>query len=335
MATKQNGVLGSFTPTVTPYTNDTRPANSLAVAATEFPFYTCPGGTMVSAKLVISNNTGGAAAVDIGIVEQTDVIQLDAPGSQPGAPSNYLGFSFPVGQYTSSIYLDGGNVSGSFTPGEVLSWTNPAMSTPAQTAIVQAWDASNSRLWVRGLSDANALYPASGDITYTGAGGGSISSGVSYAGSGTTRGNSGRIKFFDNLRGLLYFDNHEFRNNLDYSLAKFRDINQEVRELDNNNLNRSHLNRHRPVATTVDRIAASNTTPTTEFVDANGVELLVSGVSMIQEHQYLVKQKSINDADIFELGGIVLGQYQSIYVKSSAAVTATLIGFEETAEVAS
>ena len=71
------------------------------------------------------------------------------------------------------------------------------------------------------------------------------------------------------------------------------------------------------------------------FVDANGVELLVSGVSMIQEHQYLVKQKSINDADIFELGGIVLGAYQSIYVKSSAAVTATLIGFEETAEVAS
>ena len=43
MATKQNGVLGSFTPTVTPYTNDTQPDNSLAVAANEFAFYTCPG----------------------------------------------------------------------------------------------------------------------------------------------------------------------------------------------------------------------------------------------------------------------------------------------------
>ena len=138
-----------------------------------------------------------------------------------------------------------------------------------------------------------------------------------------------------NLRGIIYFDNHEFRNNLDYSLLKFRDINQEVRELGNNNLTRAHQNRHRPVATTVNRIAASNTTPTTEFIDANGVELLVSGVSMIQEHQYLVKQKSINDASIFELGGIVLGAYQSIYVKSTAAVTATLLGFEETAEVAS
>ena len=103
----------------------------------------------------------------------------------------------------------------------------------------------------------------------------------------------------------------------------------------NNNLTRSHQNRHRPVATTVDRVAASNSTPATEFIDANGVELLVSGVSMIQEHQYLVKQKSINDASIFELGGIVLGAYQSIYVKSTAAVTATLLGFEETAEIAS
>ena len=105
--------------------------------------------------------------------------------------------------------------------------------------------------------------------------------------------------------------------------------------MSNNNLSIGHQLRHRPVATTVNRIAAANTTPATEFIDANGVELLVSGVSQIQEHQYLVKQKSINDASIFELGGIVLGAYQSIYVKSTAAVTATLIGFEETAEVAS
>ena len=77
MATKQNGVLGSFTPTVTPYTNDTNPI-TLCCCCNEFAFYTCPGATMVSAKLVISNNTGGAAAVDVGIIEQTDVIQLDA-----------------------------------------------------------------------------------------------------------------------------------------------------------------------------------------------------------------------------------------------------------------
>mgnify|MGYP001157259935 FL=1 len=336
MATKQNGVLGSFTPTVTPYTNDTRAANSLTVAPQEFPFYTCPGATMVSAKLLISNNTGGAATVDVGITEQTDVIQLDAAASQPGAPTNYLGFSFPNGQFTTSIYVDVGGVTGTFTAGEPLTWTNPAMTPTSQTATVQYWDASNNRLWVRGLANANALYPATGDIQYTGTNSGATaSSGASFAGTGTTRGNSGKIKFWDNLRGIIYFDNHEFRNNLDYRLGYFGDLNQEVRELNNNNLQRSHTNRHRPVGTTVDRIAAVNTTPATEFIDANGVELLVSGVSMIKEHQYLVKQKSINDASIFELGGIVLGAYQSIYVKSTAAVTATLLGFEETAEIAS
>ena len=335
MATKQNGVLGSFTPTVTPYTNDTQPDNSLAVAANEFPFYTCPGATMVSAKLVISNNTGGAATVDVGIVEQTDVIQLDAAASQPGAPVNYLGFSLPTGQDATSIYLEGASVSGTFVPGEVLSWTNTAVTPNAQTATVDYWDSGNSKLWVRGLANANALFPTSGDITYTSAGGGSISVGTSHAGSGVARGWSGKVKYFDNLRGIIYFENHEFRNNLDYSSGTYGDLNTEVRVLSNNNLARSHTHRHRPVTTTVDRIGATNTTPATEFVDANGVELLVSGVSAIQEHQYLVKQKSVNDQDIFELGGIVLGAYQSIYIKSTAAVTATLIGFEETAEIAS
>ena len=105
--------------------------------------------------------------------------------------------------------------------------------------------------------------------------------------------------------------------------------------LDNNNLSRSLANRWRPVATTVDRIAATNTTPATEFIDANGVELLVSGVSQVAAEQLIVNQKSIADDDYLELGGIVLGAYQSLYVKSTAAVSATLIGFEEVAEVAS
>ena len=221
MATKQNGVLGSFTPTVTPYTNDTRPANSLAVAATEFPFYTCPGGTMVSAKLVISNNTGGAAAVDIGIVEQTDVIQLDAPGSQPGAPSNYLGFSFPVGQYTSSIVADVANVSGTFQAGEQITWTNTSVTPNSQSAFVQHWDSANNKLWFRGLQFATSLEQATGDVNFTGTtSGATCSIGTSHAGTGTTRGNSGRIKYFDVLRGIIYFDCHEYRNNLDYSLLK-------------------------------------------------------------------------------------------------------------------
>ena len=48
MATKQNGVLASFTPTVSKYTNETLPANGNTVAATGYNIYTCPGATLMS-----------------------------------------------------------------------------------------------------------------------------------------------------------------------------------------------------------------------------------------------------------------------------------------------
>ena len=153
MATKQNGVLGTFTPTVTPYTNSIAPDNALTTTPQGLHLYTCPA-TMVSGKLVIANNTGGAATVDVAIVEQTDILQLDAAASQPGAPTNWLGFSFPTGQYTSSICIEGAAVSGTFQAGETLSWTNNSdIGSNAQTAIVEHWDSGNSKLWVRGLSE--------------------------------------------------------------------------------------------------------------------------------------------------------------------------------------
>jgi hypothetical protein len=43
----------------------------------------------------------------------------------------------------------------------------------------------------------------------------------------------------------------------------------------------------------------------------------------------------IADNTVQEFSGIVLGQYQSLYVKCTGAVTFTLVGFEEVAEVAS
>ena len=336
MATKQNGVLGTFTPTVTPYTHNLLAAATPTVSGQGFAFYTCPGATMVSGKLVVANNTGGAATVDIAVVEQTDVVQLDAVASQPGAPANYMGFSFPTDQYATSICLEGASVSGTFQAGETLSWTNPRndIGGNAQTAIVDFWDSGNSKLWVRNLSHANALVPDNATITYTGqTSNATIECGIAHAGTFITQGWSGRVRYFDPLKGTIYLLNHEFRNNLDYK--QIYDINNENRILDNNNLNRSFHNIWRPVATTVSRIGASTTTPTTEFVDANGVELLVSGVSQVAAEQYLVRNKSVADQSIFELGGIVLGAYQSIYVKSTAAVSATLIGFEEVAEVAS
>ena len=63
MATKQNGVLANFTPTVSKYTNETLAAGSNTVAATGYNIYTCPGATLMSGKLFISNNTGGSLNV--------------------------------------------------------------------------------------------------------------------------------------------------------------------------------------------------------------------------------------------------------------------------------
>ena len=150
MATKQNGVLATFTPTVSKYTNQILPANSNTVAATGYNIYTCPGATLMSGKLYVTNNTGGSLDIDVGIVEQSDVIQLDAASAQPGAPSNYTGFVLGNGQqtgYTSSIVIDYGSLSGTFVVGEVISWTNSNRSPSAQTAILQYHDTSNGRLW--------------------------------------------------------------------------------------------------------------------------------------------------------------------------------------------
>ena len=105
----------------------------------------------------------------------------------------------------------------------------------------------------------------------------------------------------------------------------------------NNNLARSHGRIWRPVAVNVDtynNIGQTNTL-VTEFIDALGNEVRVSGVSQCATEQYIVKQKQVADNDIFELSGLVLGDHQSIFVSSTAAVSFSLIGFEEVAETLS
>ena len=68
MATKQNGVLATFTPTVTPYTHSSQTATSLAITTQGWPMYTCPGATMVSGKLIIANILDG---------KSIDLIKID------------------------------------------------------------------------------------------------------------------------------------------------------------------------------------------------------------------------------------------------------------------
>ena len=336
MATKQNGVLATFTPTVSKYTNRILPANGNTVAATGYNIYTCPGATLMSGKLYITNNTGGSLDIDVGIVEQSDVIQLDAPAAQPGAPDNYTNFVLSNGQqtgYTTSIVIDYGSLSGTFVVGEVISWTNSNRSPSAQTAILQYHDTVNGRLWLRNMSHPLGL-DLPGDTTFTGAGGATCAVGPSHAGTGGTRGWSGLVRYFDTLNGTIYFLNSEFRNNLDY--ANIYDTATENRELGNNNVERSLSRFWRPVETTQLRYAAAGqTTPATEFIDNNGVELLVSSVTQAGSEQLILNGFPLADNTTKEVSGILLGTYQSLYVKSTGAVTFTLVGLEEQAEIPS
>jgi len=338
MAIKQNGVLATFTPTVSKYTNRTLPDNGNTVAATGYNIYTCPGATLMSGKLYISNNTGGSLDIDVGIVEQSEVIQLDSPAAQPGAPSNYTGFVLGNGQqtgYTSSIVIDYSSLSGTFVVGEQISWTNGNNygGSGTQTAILQYHDTVNGRIWLRNMSHPLGL-DLTGDTTFTGAGGATCAVGPSHAGTGGTRGWSGLVRYFDTLNGTIYFLNSEFRNNLDYD--KIYDVNNENREEGNNNVERSLSKFWRPVETTQTRYAAAgNTTPATEFIDNNGVELLVSSVSQVTTEQLILNGFPLADNTTKEVSGILLGTYQSLYVKSTGAVTFTLVGLEEQAEIPS
>ena len=336
MAVKQNGVLATFTPTVSKYTNQV-----LASPGTETPngynIYTCPAATLMSGKLYISNNTGGSLDIDVGIVEQSDVIQLDTPGNQPGAPSTYTGFVLGNGQstgYTTSVFVDYGSLTGTFVEGEVISWTNSNRTPSAQTAILHKHDTSNARLWLRNMSHPLGLdLPA--QTTFSGAGGATCQVGPSNAGTGGTVGWSGLVRYFDPLNGTIYLLNHEFRNNLDY--AQIYDANNQVREEGNNNVERSLSRFWRPVTATQTKYdnVGGTTTPPTQFIDNNTVELKVGSVSQVTTEQLILNGFPLADNTTKELSGIVLGTYQSIYVKSTGAVTFTLVGFEEQAEIPS
>ena len=341
MAVKQNGVLAHFTPTVSDYTNNTVNPASNAVATNGWCMYTVPTATLTSAKLLVSNDTGSAANIDVGIVEQTDVIQFDALNQQPGTPSNYGAFAFPSGtatSYASSIVVEYGNLSvgASITPGLQVTWTNGGLAAAFQscTATVHYHDTANAKMWLRNMSHPEALQLTT-DTTFT-TSGGTFQVGSSVAGSSGNAGWSGWVRFYDSLQGTLFLNNWEFRNNLDYQYLYANDAN-ENRQQNNNNLARSNGRIWRPVATTTPTFdnAGNTNNLATDFIDAAGVEVKVASVSQCATEQYLVKQKQVADNDIFELSGLVLGDHQSIFVSSTAAVTFSLIGFEEIAETLS
>jgi len=124
------------------------------------------------------------------------------------------------------------------------------------------------------------------------------------------------------LTGRIFFNNREFRNNLDYEYLYMNDPS-ENREQNNNNLNRSNNRTWRPVETTVVEYnnAAQPTTPApdTQFIDQNGVPLKISSAVQCAAEQFIVQDKQVADNDIFELSGLVLGAHQSIFVSSDSS----------------
>ena len=131
---------------------------------------------------------------------------------------------------------------------------------------------------------------------------------------------------------MIYFNNYEFKNNLDYSV-----LGQAVKseKLLATYLTGVLVTSIGPVATTQTRYAAvGNTTPTTEFIDATGKNLLIASVSDTVAEQFILKGQSISDNSTYELTGLVLGAKSiPLYYFFRSIVYISLIGFEETARL--
>jgi len=339
-----NGLLAQYTPTVTKHTN-LRLATGTSSTSTYFPIYSCPGSTLTSGTLRIANDTGAAASVDVAIVEYTDALQLDVPGNQPSGTyfSNYS-----LSGNATSFVIEGStwNSTG-FAPDEVVTWTNtnivnPATGNNTHTGKVRRWDQATTKLWLYDMSHPRAFEPAApANTTFTGAGGGIIYAGPSYAGTAVTTGFEGLIRYYDATSGVVYLNNPETANNLDFQRlgALGGGVSGERRSSLNGAcyVTITHTNlKFAPWTNTVTRrnaVTGASTTPTTEIVDDNGVELLVASVASVKVDNYIVRQKSVSDNATLEVTGIVLGQYQHLYVACSAAVNCSFVGFEEAISV--
>ena len=83
----------------------------------------------------------------------------------------------------------------------------------------------------------------------------------------------------------------------------------------------------------VDAVAGTTTTPVAEFVANDGTEVEIASIAAVTQENYIVKEVSVSDNGTLEIPGIVLGQYQSIFVACAAQVQFSLVGFEEAVTV--
>ena len=327
-----NGVLASYQSATTKYTNAyVDPAsNPNGLVRADFPMYTTPSATLTSGSLRIMNTTGATATVDVAIQDYTEQIELAAPGSQSPTVTTFSEFSFaPNEKVTSSYVIISGHNGTAYVPGETVTISGGPSGT--QTAKVVAWDASNLKIWYEQPQGSWATTVTT--MTIAGAGGGSGTITDSYVGT------SGRVIFYDRLNGHILLQNDTVINNVK-SLYYTEPANQIVSgiggagQLSISSRGYEWL----PSLSTVKLYNSSNQSGanvTAEWKQNTGSqpEIIISGVSYSNDQNKILKTYPIPNNSEVSLTGLVLEQWQNLYVNASAGVAFNFIGFEESVTI--
>lgn len=328
-----NGVLASYQSATTKYTNAyVDPAsNPNGLVRADFPMYTTPSATLTSGSLRMMNNTGATATVDVAIQDYSEQIEFAAPGSQSPTVSSFSEFSFvPNSKVTSSYVIISGHNGTDYIPGETITISGSGHSG-TQDAKVVAWDAANFKVW---YEQPQGSWPTTiATMTVAGAGGGSGTITDSYVGS------SGRVIFYDRLQGHLLIQSDSIINNVK-SLYYTEPANQMVSgiggagQLSVSSRGYEWL----PALSTVKLYNSSNqsganVTAEWKQLEGNQPEIIVSGISYSNDQNKILKSYPIPNNSEVSLTGLVLEQWQNLYVNASAGVAFNFIGFEESVTI--
>ena len=330
-----NGVLASYQSATTKYSHAyvDQGNNPNGLVRADFPMYTTPSATLTSGSLRMMNNTGATATVDVAIQDYTEQIEFAAPGSQSPTVANFSEFNFvPNEKVTSSYVIISSHNGTDYNVGETVTITGSG-HTGTQSFKVVAWDAANLKIW---YEQPQGSWPTTiASMTATGAGGGTGVITDSYVGA------SGRVVFYDRLNGHLLFQNDALVNNVK-SLYFTEPNNQMVSGIGGaGQLSvSSRALEWLPALATVKLYNGSSgdsgTNVTAEWKMNSGnpaPEIIISGVSYSNDQNKILKSYPIPNNSEVSLTGLVLEQWQNLYVSASAGVAFNFIGFEESVTI--
>lgn len=332
-----NGVLASFHSATSKYANQflDRAVSPNGLVRADFPMYTCPGARLASGSLRIMNTTGASLTVDVGIQDYSDVIQFAAPASQVPVVNNFEAFSFPVGTYTTSSYVVISAHNGTaYQDGETVTITESGGTLQGtQTAVVCKWDQSNLKLW---LKDFVGDWPVTvlPNVTITG-----NSSGGAGTITDSAVGTWGRVTYYDFNTGTLLLQNSTLKNNIFNTAATYGDQNTMYVSAIGGAGQLSVQSRAiewLPSLSTVTLYNAANlngTAVTAEWVSENLAEVVVASVSYSESANQILKSYTVPNGSEVSLTGLVLEQYQNLYVNASSGAVFNFIGFEEATSI--